>query len=158
MSEHYYGISFAILASILWSITVTLIKPITNNISPFLINPIKNSIGLLLFATLFIIMNIPFWYNHLYNYNFCIDTSDYIQPSGAINLSRFKKVELEIIVMEPEIDPSYISFTLCDGDGGVIGITKDENKYKFHYEMHFFEERYNILRFISGNAGLLFAR
>ena len=50
MSEHYYGISFAILASILWSITVTLIKPITNNISPFLINPIKNSIGFLLFS------------------------------------------------------------------------------------------------------------
>ena len=81
MSEHYYGISFAILASILWSITVTLIKPITKNISPFLINPIKNSIGLLLFATLFIIMNIPFWYNHLYNYEYII-----ILISGSLGM------------------------------------------------------------------------
>ena len=49
MTENYYGILFALSASILWSITVTLIKPISNNISPFLINPIKNSVGLLLF-------------------------------------------------------------------------------------------------------------
>lgn len=94
----------------------------------------------------------------LYNYNFCLDTCDYIQPSGAINLSRFRKIELEVILLEPEIDESYISFTLCDDDGGVIGVSKDENKYKYTYEMHLFEERYNILRFISGNAGLLFAR
>ena len=32
MPEHYYGILFAIFASILWSVTVTIIKPITNNI------------------------------------------------------------------------------------------------------------------------------
>lgn len=94
----------------------------------------------------------------MYSYNFCLDTSDYIQPSGAINLSRFRKIELEVVLLEPEIDESYISFTLCDDDGGVIGVSKDENKYKYTYEMHFFEERYNVLRFISGNAGLLFAR
>ena len=81
MSEHYYGISFAILASILWSITVTLIKPITNNISPFLINPIKNSIGFLLFSILFIIMNIPFWYNHLSNDQYII-----ILISGSLGM------------------------------------------------------------------------
>jgi hypothetical protein len=61
--------------------------------------------------------------------------------------------------MEPKIDKSYNDiFTLCDGDGGVIGVSKDIGKYDYTYEMHFFEERYNILRFISGNAGLLFAR
>ena len=81
MSEHYYGISFAILASILWSITVTLIKPITNNISPFLINPIKNSIGFILFSILFFIMNIPFWYNHLSNDQYII-----ILISGSLGM------------------------------------------------------------------------
>ena len=45
MSENYLGIVFALCASVLWSITVTLIKPISAHISPFLINPIKNSIG-----------------------------------------------------------------------------------------------------------------
>ena len=72
MPEHYYGILFALFASILWSITVTIIKPITNHISPFLINPIKNSIGLILFCISFIIFNIPFWYGHLYNYEYVI--------------------------------------------------------------------------------------
>ena len=81
MSEHYYGILFAISASILWSITVTIVKPITNNISPFLINPIKNSIGLTLFSILFIILNIPFWYNHLYSYEYAI-----ILISGSLGM------------------------------------------------------------------------
>ena len=81
MSEHYYGILFAVSASILWSITVTIVKPITNNISPFLINPIKNSIGLLLFFILFFITNIPFWYNHLYTYEYAI-----ILISGSLGM------------------------------------------------------------------------
>lgn len=94
----------------------------------------------------------------LYNYNFCLNTTDHLQPSGAINLSRFKKIEFEIVTIEPEIDPSFQFFTLCDEDGGVIGVSKDVNQYIYTYEMHLFEERYNVLRFISGNAGLLFAR
>ena len=81
MPEHYYGIVFAICASILWSITVTTIKPITKNISPFLINPIKNTIGLSLFAILFLITNIPFWYDHLYNYEYAI-----ILISGSLGM------------------------------------------------------------------------
>ena len=32
------------------------------------------------------------------------------------------------------------------------------NIYEYTYTLYLFEERYNILRFISGNAGLLFAR
>tara|TARA_B100001029_G_C15001997_1_gene418668 strand:- start:140 stop:1069 length:930 start_codon:yes stop_codon:yes gene_type:complete len=81
MFDHYYGILFAIFASILWSITVTIIKPITHNISPFLINPIKNTIGFILFSILFFITNIPFWYNHLYNYEYAI-----ILISGSLGM------------------------------------------------------------------------
>jgi drug/metabolite transporter (DMT)-like permease len=72
MLEDYWGILFALCASILWSITVTLIKPISNNISPFLINPIKNSIGFVLFFILFMLTDIPFWYDSLYNYEYAI--------------------------------------------------------------------------------------
>jgi drug/metabolite transporter (DMT)-like permease len=81
MTEHYYGILFAISASILWSITVTLIKPISNNISPFLINPIKNSIGLLLFFISFIIFDISLWYNELSRDEYII-----ILFSGALGM------------------------------------------------------------------------
>ena len=81
MLNHYYGIIFAVLASIFWSITVTLLKPISAHLSPFLINPIKNSIGLFLFILLFLILDIPFWYNHFYHYEYLI-----ILISGALGM------------------------------------------------------------------------
>jgi len=81
MPDHYYGILFALCASIFWSITVTIIKPITNNVSPFLINPIKNSIGFFLFCISFLIFNVPFWYGHLYSHEYFI-----ILISGALGM------------------------------------------------------------------------
>ena len=72
ITENYIGIVFALSASILWSITVVTIRPITNNISPFLINPIKNSIGFLLFFISFILFDIPLWYTHLIPYEYLI--------------------------------------------------------------------------------------
>ncbi len=81
MNENYLGIIFALCASILWSITVTLIKPISQNVSPFLINPIKNSIGLMLFFISFIIFDISLWYDGLYNYEYII-----ILFSGALGM------------------------------------------------------------------------
>ena len=94
----------------------------------------------------------------LYCYNFGINTTDMYQPSGAINLSRFKKIEFEVTTIEPPVDPSAEFFTICDANGEVIGVSKDRSQYLYTYEMHLFEERYNILRFMSGNGGLLYAR
>jgi hypothetical protein len=95
----------------------------------------------------------------IYSYNFCINTSPTMyQPSGAINLSRFKSVEFEMQTIVPPSDPQAQVITLCDDDGNIIGTTKPNTIYKYTYEMHLFEERYNVLRFVSGNAGLLFAR
>lgn len=94
----------------------------------------------------------------LYCYNFGINTTDSHQPSGAVNLSRFKKIEFEITTIEPPVDPSAAFFTICDDNGEIIGVSKDRSQYSYTYEMHLFEERYNILRFISGNGGLLYAR
>ena len=72
ITENYIGIVFALSASILWSMTVVTIRPITNNISPFLINPIKNSIGFLLFFISFILFDIPLWYSQLISYEYLI--------------------------------------------------------------------------------------
>ena len=94
----------------------------------------------------------------LYHYNFCLDTTNYLQPSGAINLNRFKNIEFEMTTIFPNVDPSFESLVLCDENGGVIGVTKEEPIYLYTYDMCLFEERYNVIRFISGNAGLLFAR
>lgn len=96
----------------------------------------------------------------LYSYNFTLNTSDMIQPSGAINLSKFKTIEIEINTISPSFDASAISETLCDANGNVIGITNNTNTsvYKYTYDLFFTEERYNILRFIGGSAGLVYAR
>jgi hypothetical protein len=95
----------------------------------------------------------------LYTYNFCLNTSPYeLQPSGAMNLSKFKNIELEFITMVPPFDPESVFTVVCDQNGTVIGTTKNLDLYTYNYNLYFTEERYNILRFISGYAGILYAR
>lgn len=97
----------------------------------------------------------------LYCYNFCLNTSPFeYQPSGAINMSKFKNVELEIMTYVPPIDPTNSSFDiLCDGNGNAIGVRKSNWRlFEYNYNLTLFEERYNILSFIGGNCGMLYAR
>jgi len=94
----------------------------------------------------------------LYSYNFTLNTGDNIQPSGAINLSRFKTVELEIHTIQPPFSPNSTNTTLCDSAGNIIGVTKNNDLYTHTYNLYFTEERYNVLRFIGGSAGLVYAR
>lgn len=94
----------------------------------------------------------------LYSYNFTLNTSDNIQPSGAINLSKFKSVEIELSTIIPPFDTNSTSSTICDSTGNVIGVTNKETLYTHTFDLYFIEERYNILRFIGGSAGLIYAR
>lgn len=74
-----------------------------------------------------------------------------------MNLNRFKSIEFEMNTILPPVDPNYEALTLCDENGGIIGVTKEEPIYRYTYDMHLYEERYNVLRIMSGNGGLLFA-
>lgn len=97
----------------------------------------------------------------LYCYNFCLNTSPFkYQPSGAMNLSKFKNVELEITTILPAIDAANSAFNvLCDTDGAPIAVTKQNWRlYEYTFNMKVFEERYNVLSFIGGNCGMLYAR
>ena len=95
----------------------------------------------------------------LYTYNYTLHTNPYdLQPSGAINLSRFKTIELEFITIKPPLDPSAQSLTICDTTGTIIGSVNPASIYMYNYDLNFIEERYNIIRFISGQAGLVYAR
>jgi hypothetical protein len=97
----------------------------------------------------------------LYCYNFCLNTSPFeYQPSGALNLSKFKNIELEITTHVPPVDSINSSFdVICDADGNPIGVRKSNWRlYDYNYNMTLFEERYNILSVISGNCGMLYAR
>jgi len=96
----------------------------------------------------------------LYCYNFCLNTDPMdFQPSGAINMSKFSTIEFELSTISPPMDASAQVLTVCDGNGNIIGINKNSwNIFEYSYDLTVFEERYNILTFMSGTAGLEFAR
>lgn len=96
----------------------------------------------------------------LYCYNFCLNTNPYeYQPSGAINMNKFKNIELEVNTILPTVDMSNSAFNVvCDLCGNAIGIRKSNYQlYNYNYNLTLFEERYNVLSFISGNCGLLYS-
>jgi hypothetical protein len=97
----------------------------------------------------------------LYCYNFCLDTSPFnLQPSGAMNLSKYSKVELSFTTITPPLNPEAAIETLCDPEtGGVIATNKSmASLYEYVYNFLVIEERYNVLVFMGGNAALMSAK
>jgi len=97
----------------------------------------------------------------LYCYQFCLDTNPMVyQPSGAINLGKFNTIELEFVTHTPQTDANRSSYDIiCDEDGNAIAVNKANWRlYEYTYNLVLFEERYNVLSFIGGNAGLLYSR
>ena len=82
------------------------------------------------------------------------------QPSGAINLSRFKTIELELNTYVPPVDEINSSFDLiCDVDGNPVGVRKANWRlYDYNYNMTLMEERYNVISFVVGVAGMMYAK
>jgi hypothetical protein len=96
----------------------------------------------------------------LYCYNFCLNNGPFdLQPSGAINMNRFNNVELEFTTIIPALDPLAQVLTICDPDTGeIIGINKPTWRiYDYNFNLVLFEERINVVTFIGGNAGLMYA-
>ena len=96
----------------------------------------------------------------IYCYNFCLDNNPYDnQPSGAINLSKFKNIELEFNTITPALDENAQFSVICDADGNQIGVNNPNwRTYDYTYDLYLHEERYNIVIFSSGNASLAYAR
>jgi hypothetical protein len=96
----------------------------------------------------------------LYCYNFGLHTSPFdLQPSGAINMSMFSNIELELNTIVPPLDPQAQSLAICDPQSGnIIGINKPTWRiYDYNYNLRFFEERINMVTFVGGNCGLMYA-
>ena len=96
----------------------------------------------------------------LYCYNFCLNTDPLTyQPSGAMNMSRFTNIQLEFTTITPPADPYAQVLTICDPNtGDIIGINKPTWRiYDYNFNMYLIEERVNVVTFIGGNAGLLYA-
>jgi hypothetical protein len=98
--------------------------------------------------------------NGLYCYNFSMNSNNSdLQPSGAINMSRFNQVEIEFTTIIPPLDPLAQSLNICDPETGeIIGVNKPTWRiYDYNFDLYFFEERINMITFMGGNAGLLYA-
>ena len=96
----------------------------------------------------------------LYCYNFSVNSNNGdLQPSGAINMSRFNQIELEFTTIIPPLDPLAQSLTICDPEtGNIIGINKPTWRiYDYNFDLYLFEERINVVSFIGGNVGLMYA-
>lgn len=96
----------------------------------------------------------------LYCYNFALHSSPFdLQPSGAVNMSRFTEIEYEIVTINPPLDPLAQSISVCDPETHqVIGVNKPTWRiYQYTYDMYFFEERLNFINFVGGNCGLQYA-
>jgi hypothetical protein len=101
--------------------------------------------------------NLP---NGAYCYNFCLDTSPFsTQPSGAMNMSRFTNIQFEFTTISPTFNSQAQSLVICDPNtGDLVGINKPTWQiYSYNYNLYLIEERVNMVEFISGNAGLLYA-
>ena len=96
----------------------------------------------------------------LYCYNFGINSNNSdLQPSGAINMNRFNQIELEFTTIIPPLDPLAQSLSICDPQTGqVIAVNKPTWRiYDYNFNLTLFEERINIVNFIGGNVGLMYA-
>ena len=97
----------------------------------------------------------------LYCYNFCLNTDprEY-QPSGALNMSKFKNIELEVTTHIPDIDLVNSNYdVICNDSGQPIGVRKmNYQLFDYAYNFVLYEERYNVLSFVGGNCGMMYAR
>ena len=96
----------------------------------------------------------------LYCYNFCLSTSPSDNhPTGAMNVTHFKNIEFEFSVIQPPLNPYATNSVICDATGSfVIGLSAPATSmYVYSYDLILFEERINMIKFIGGNAGLVYA-
>ena len=96
----------------------------------------------------------------LYCYNFCVNSAlTDLQPSGAMNMNRFTTIELEFTTTIPQLDPLAQVLTICDPEtGNLVGINKPTWRiYDYNFNFILFEERINMVTFVGGNAGLMYA-
>lgn len=95
----------------------------------------------------------------LYFYNFGLDTGNY-QPTGAMNMSKFRTIEFEYTTLVPAIDAiNSKQNTICDLSGNVIAVFKSNYRlFQYAFNLIVQEERYNVLTFQNGYCGLLYSR
>lgn len=96
----------------------------------------------------------------LYCYNFGLNTDPkVVQPTGAMNMSRFSNVTLEFTTISPPLDPYAQTLTVCDpATGDLIAVNKPTWRvFSYNFNLYLIEERINLIEFVGGNAALMYA-
>lgn len=96
----------------------------------------------------------------IYCYNFALHSDPFdFQPSGAINMSKFNTIQFEVTTIQPTLNANVQFTSICNTSGETIATQMPQSGiYNYQYNMVVMEERYNILKFQNGMAGLEFAR
>ena len=87
-----------------------------------------------------------------YNFNLKNDAFKY-QPSGYINLSKYAKVTLNVDLLQPVKNENIeVVFYVDPNNNEIVGINSPNvNIFKFDYEMHFIQEKLQLITFENGN-------
>ena len=107
--------------------------------------------------------------NGQYFYSFALNNNPTdLQPSGSMNMTRFKDISFEFTLIDtptdPNFDPNTVTRTVLqtrpNGSAPICvsRTTKKDHIRIYSFDMKTFHERYNVLAFNSGMAGLMFAR
>jgi hypothetical protein len=107
--------------------------------------------------------------NGQYFYSFAMNNNPTdLQPSGSMNMTRFSDISFEFTLIETPDDPNFDSNTVTktilqtrpNGSAPICvsSVTKKDHMKLYSFDMKTFHERYNVLAFNSGMAGLMFAR
>jgi hypothetical protein len=94
-------------------------------------------------------------------YNFCLNTDPFInQPSGAMNLSLFRSVEIEVTTLLPPLSADGVKTeVLCENGKNLSIINKPAwMLYEYGFNIYIMEERFNILSFANGQCGVKYCR
>ena len=97
----------------------------------------------------------------IYCYNFSLNTNPFVlQPCGAVNLSKYYDIELELNTITPPVDSNATFNTICDPvTNEIIGVNKPSaTLYEYTYDLLVLEHRYNILEINNGACSLMYAR
>jgi hypothetical protein len=92
---------------------------------------------------------------YCYHYGLSSNSAD-VNPSGAINMSFFPRVELEVTTIVPQVNPYAQTMVICDPNTGqIVGVNKPSWRiYNYTFVLTVFEEQYNVLTFANGMCGL----
>jgi hypothetical protein len=77
-----------------------------------------------------------------------------------MDLTIYSKIEIELTTIQPPLNPNASYLVVCDPINGIqIGVNKSNLQiYLYTFNLLVIEERYNVLKFVGGNAAMMNAR